>query len=533
MEAENAHQNIPRNSQMWQSVTTIGGYSGLSAMQALPDNSQLIDTGYATTSPELAFDVDFTQGGTYYVWVRIYSTNDLDNSLHVGLDGAETPSGNAMEETNYNAWTWSKNRKNSTDDASLNVTAGLHTVNLWMREDEVAIDKVLLTTDVNFTPTGTGPAESPQGQPALSIGDIVVNEGNSGGVNAVFTVIMSAASNQAITVDYATADSTALAGLDYAATSGTLTIPVDSTNGSITVPIIDDALNEPTEVFKLRLSNATGATLSDSLGLGSITDTDPLPTLSIADTTADEAAGTMAFTVTMSGISTQAVTVDYATADSTALAGLDYAVASGTLTIPVDSTSGVITVPITDDVLSEGSELFKLQLSNSAGAILLDSLGLGAIADNDPLPVLTVADTTADEAAGAMAFTVMMSSLSGQAVTVIYATSDSTALAGLDYTATADTLTIPADSISAVIYVPITDDALSEGSEVFKLQLSNAVGATLTDSLALGSITDNEALPTLSIADTTADEAAGTMAFYRHHVRHQRTSRHHRLCNGR
>ena len=160
MEAEHAHRNIARSSKRWDEVSTIAGYSGEGAMVALPDNGQLINTGYSTTSPELAFEVRFGEGGTYYVWVRMYSTNDLDNSLHAGLDGAESASGHAMEETTYGAWTWSKNRKYSASDASLTTPSGVHTVSLWMREDEVAVDKVLLTTDANYTPSGAGPAES-------------------------------------------------------------------------------------------------------------------------------------------------------------------------------------------------------------------------------------------------------------------------------------------------------------------------------------------------------------------------------------
>ena len=64
----------------------------------------------------------------------------------------------------------------------------------------------------------------------------------------------------------------------------------------------------------------------------------------VADASANEDAGTMDFTVTMSGISSQTVTVNYATADSSAIAGSDYTDISGTLTIPADSTTGVITV---------------------------------------------------------------------------------------------------------------------------------------------------------------------------------------------
>ena len=346
--------------------------------------------------------------------------------------------------------------------------------------------------------------------PVLSIADASANE-DAGTIN--FIVTMSGISAQAVTVDYVTADSSALAGTDYAATSGTLTIPIDSTSGVITVPITDDLVSEGSEVFKMLLSTATGATISDSLGLGTILDNEAAPTLSIADASANEDAGTIDFTVTMSGISAQAVTVDYATADSSAIAGSDYAATSGTLSIPVDSTTGIITVPITDDLVSEGSEVFKMLLSNASGATLLDSLGLGTIIDNEAVPVLSIADASANEDAGTIIFTVTMSGISAQAITVDYATADSSAIAGSDYANTTGTLTIPMDSTSGIITVPITDDAISEGSEVFKLLLSNASGATLLDSLGLGTILDNESAPTLSIADASANEDAGTMAF--------------------
>ena len=361
-----------------------------------------------------------------------------------------------------------------------------------------------------FDSLGLGTILDNEAAPTLSIADASANE-DAGTIN--FTVTMSGISAQTVTVDFATADSSAIAGSDYTNTTGTLTIPMDSTSGVITVPITDDAISEGSEVFKMLLSNATGATISDSLGLGTILDNEAAPVLSIADASANEDAGTMAFTVTMSGISAQAVTVDYATADSSAIADSDYTAASGTLTIPMDSTSGVITVPITDDAVSEGSEVFKMLLSNATGATISDSLGLGTIIDNEAAPVLSIADASANEDTGTIDFTVTMSGISAQAVTVDYASADSSALAGSDYTATSGTLTIPADSTSGIITVPITDDAVSEDSEVFKMLLSGPSGASLTDSLGLGTIIDNEAAPTLSIADASANEDAGTIDF--------------------
>ena len=162
MEAENAHSLTSGSGDSWTEVTSASGYSGASALQALPNNGTLVNSGYTSNSPEMRFDVNFSQGGQYWVWVRMWAANDLDNSVHAGYDGngSNGDSGHALEQTVYNSWQWTKNRKFSTEDAYLNVATGLHTVSIWMREDGVYIDKVLLTTDPNFTPTGTGPAES-------------------------------------------------------------------------------------------------------------------------------------------------------------------------------------------------------------------------------------------------------------------------------------------------------------------------------------------------------------------------------------
>ena len=120
-----------------------------------------------------------------------------------------------------------------------------------------------------------------QAPPKISIGDIPVTEGDSGATDAVFTVSLSKASSQAVTVDYTTIDATATAGTDYQLTSGTLTFAPGQTSGTVSVPIIDDIVDEPEETFFVNLSNPTNATISDDRGEGTITDDDPPP-----DTTA-------------------------------------------------------------------------------------------------------------------------------------------------------------------------------------------------------------------------------------------------------
>ena len=121
---------------------------------------------------------------------------------------------------------------------------------------------------------------------------------------------------------------------------------------------------------------------------------DDTPTLLIADAEASEGDGEMAFAVRLSVPSSRTVTVEYATADGTALAGTDYEETTGTLTFSAETTAQTIRVPIIDDDLDEVAEAFTVALVNASNAIIEDGEAIGEIADND-LPVVSV---TADEA---------------------------------------------------------------------------------------------------------------------------------------
>ena len=111
-------------------------------------------------------------------------------------------------------------------------------------------------------------------QPTISINDVSVSEGNSGTTTASFTVSLSSASSQTITVKYATADNTAHAGSDYTNATGTLTFAPGQTSQNISVGINGDVLNEETVSFNVNLTSPTNAAISDSQGVGTIVDDD-------------------------------------------------------------------------------------------------------------------------------------------------------------------------------------------------------------------------------------------------------------------
>jgi hypothetical protein len=108
--------------------------------------------------------------------------------------------------------------------------------------------------------------------PSLSIANASVTEGNSGTKTVTVTLTLSAASPATVTVAYATGGGTATAGVDYVATSGTLTFAAGIRTQSFTVTIKGDTLKESNETILVTLSNAKNATIGSATGTITIVD---------------------------------------------------------------------------------------------------------------------------------------------------------------------------------------------------------------------------------------------------------------------
>src|SRR2546428_11392911 len=111
-EAEDFATNLsPRSAHSWVQSNAVSGFSGTGYMEATPDNGANITSGWLTTSPELDYSVQLTNGGTYYVWIRAYATANVDDSIHAGLDGStNTADSITLVSTQYAAWSWTTNR---------------------------------------------------------------------------------------------------------------------------------------------------------------------------------------------------------------------------------------------------------------------------------------------------------------------------------------------------------------------------------------------------------------------------------------
>jgi hypothetical protein len=338
-------------------------------------------------------------------------------------------------------------------------------------------------------------AGTPAGLPSLTIDDVQVTEGNGGTTSAVFTVRLSAASGQAVTVDYATADGTATTPADYTTTAAAISFPAGTTTRTITVQVIGDLLDEANETFLVRLSSPAHALLGDAQATGTILDDDPMPVLTIGDVSlAEGEAGTTAaaFSLSLSAPSGRVVRVVAATANGTATAGSDYA--SGTLALELSpgTVAGTVGVGVLGDRVWEPDETFSVTLSLPLNATLGDAQGTGTILDDDPQG-LSVADLDAVEPVSGTRnafFAVTLAPASASPVSVSYAVTAVTATAGSDFTPVSGSLAFDPGVTILPVSVPILADALAESVESIRLDLSGPTGAAIAYGQATGRIHD-------------------------------------------
>jgi len=186
-------------------------------------------------------------------------------------------------------------------------------------------------------------------------------------------------------------------------------------------------------------------------------------------------------TATLEGASAYTVTVNYATGNGTAMAGSDYTPKSGTLTFAPFDPPKTFTVPITNDTVFEGDQTVLLTLNGAVGATITGTNPATlTIVDDDPPPTVQFnpGSYTVNEA-GSAVLTVTLSTAAEPPITVTYGTSNGTAIAGSDYTATSGPLTFAPLQTSKTINVPITHDKSDEPDETFTVLLSNPLNVTI------------------------------------------------------
>jgi Bacterial Ig domain/Calx-beta domain len=372
---------------------------------------------------------------------------------------------------------------------------------------------------------GIGVIMNDDGWPTITISDVSRVEGNSGTSAFTFIVALSNPTFQTVTVHYATINGSATAPGDYVAASGTLTFQPGQVGRAINVSVVGDTIWEPDEVFYVNLFNASYATIADGQGKGTIINDDLTPPKiwinDVAQLEGNIGSTSFVFTVYLTSASTQTVSVSYATANGTATASSgDYVAGSSTVSFAPGQTSRTITVLVVGDTTEEPDETFFVNLWNPVNATIADSQGQGTIQNDDVGPpptsvsIADVAQLEGNSGTTNFVFTVSLTNVTTQPVTVYYQTADGTALAGSDYVYQNTSVTIPAGQLTGTIMIPVIGDTYLEADEYFYVNITSVTNASIFDGQATGTIMNDDMLPHLSVNNATQPRGNGGMTAF-------------------
>ena len=358
------------------------------------------------------------------------------------------------------------------------------------------------------------------------------------GKPVTFTVRLSAPGKKQATVQYeaqgrtcgvivvngrASACRVAKSGVDYVATSGTLTFAPSETEKTVSVPTIDDAEYEGKEYLKLQLSNPTNAafrTLRAGKGSGlveaGILDNDPAPVASFASQASSvrENAGTHNVTINLSSAQSAAITLNYTEEGGTATHGFDYGLLSGEVSVPAGATTATIPVEIIDDSVDDSGETIVLKLTAGEGYTVGTShTHTVTIQNHEPaVPTVTVARKTGTASSvtegTSASFTVSASPAPSAPLTV-----DLTVEQSGDHAAAGETgsreVIIPTGG-SATVEVATEQDSADEPDGSLSVAVDAGTGYTVAPApgdTASVAVTDDDATAVvLTVPDTTAAE---------------------------
>jgi hypothetical protein len=221
--------------------------------------------------------------------------------------------------------------------------------------------------------------------PRLSTNDVTVNEGNSGTTVMRFQVKLSRAATRPVRVHIDAANNFFFGGEVVTPVSRTLVFQPGQTTYGIALKARGNTLDGPDLTFPVVLSVPTEAILDHSIGVGTVLDDDPTPTLRVAAGSATEHDGVMHFPLTASAATSNGIFVDAQLVNGTAMLGTDFGPESTAFGfIEPGLTTGAIDVPIIDDTVHESTETFSVHILDAFGAIVVGpSTVTGTIFDDD------------------------------------------------------------------------------------------------------------------------------------------------------
>ena len=330
------------------------------------------------------------------------------------------------------------------------------------------------------------PTASPTPAPAtpsvsLSVSLPSLEEADS---STVLTVALSEESTQDVTVALSFGG-TATAGSDYSGQAAQVTIPAGSLAANLTLTAQNDSLVEGNETILIAIDSATGAEVGspDSVEVVINDDdeaADPEVNLSTSTGFILESGASATITASLDAALDNDVIVTLITSGDATLDS-DYTLAETTLTIPAGSLGAQTTVTAIDDDADENNETISIGIDSVVGATAgnIDSVSV-QITDNDGTPTLSLSGDTGTiaENGGVATVSANLSSPATDDVTIALALGGA-ATAGTDYSASTQSLTIPAGQTSASMTLTATDDTSFEADELILVGIDSATGATL------------------------------------------------------
>jgi uncharacterized delta-60 repeat protein len=337
---------------------------------------------------------------------------------------------------------------------------------------------VLTIKDTTFSP----------GQLSLSTTNYFVNEGDG---SATISVIRTGGSSGTVSAFYYTTQNTAIPGLNYISVSNLVSFADGQTNRTFTVPLIDNSVSQGLLNFTISLltNSSSGTTLiNPSNAIVYIADNDSGFSFVNATNTVREAPSPATATVGVIriGPTNTSLSVDYATHDGTALAGTNYTATSGTLNFGPGQVLKSILIPVLDDPRVTGDQYFTVVLSTNSASLgaqlAVPSTNTVVILDADAGLSFTNSSMIVRRDAGTALVTVVCSNPSVEPVivdsntiplSVQFATSDGSALAGVDYIAASGTMTFTNGNGTNTFLVPIINNLSVVGDRSFNVRLFN------------------------------------------------------------
>ena len=398
-------------------------------------------------------------------------------------------------------------------------------------DEKFAVELTNITGATPGTVTATGTILNDDLNYILGVADLSVPEEDSGTIAVLVPVTLSSPvlPGEAVTVDCSTSDGTATAGEDYATLAPvTLVFTTGEMVKNVLVFVNTDTDVEPHETVSIDLTNAsTNAAVPLPSGTLTILNDDAAAglTLSIDDVAQAEGTGTttdFVFTVTLSGglpADGEDVTVGWALTPGTAAAGADFTDLSGTVAFTsAGPATQTIAVPVVADDVRELEETFTVDLSGEVNAAITDAQGIGTI-QNDDLYRVNVDDMSLAEGDSLttpfnVTVRVAPAVLTGESVTVDWATSGDTATEGVDYAYATGTLTFDPGQDAKDAGVSVTGETDVEYDETFHVNLPSAsLNATIVDAQGDAVIVSDD-LYAFSVDDVALAEGDAGITYF-------------------